>query len=298
MLSANNKKDLEKIKRYGRANDMLLLQQFFPEIYPVVDMTVIESEQDFMDNAEYLSRFNKRNRRADTSIESENFFKSNSSLGSGDNLSYIQNIKAENPDGVMVLFNVCYPHTERYGRDGGMSISVNVGKGIFIEYVGKGFDGEMLLKGKATHESYEIGWDEIRSITRGNINEKRVYLVSDEAYKQHVKVWSETLEKGLGYPREEFESHIPETYQGISDTIMADAITIIKKLPKIQDELEMHKLTSFLISGNCEDGRFTPWQMAADTRFKAQLKNLPNVPELQLKKQQSKALKEWERPFR
>ena len=79
----------------------------------------------------------------------------------------ISKIKKENKNGVLILFHLNVNPTERYERYAGISVGISLGKKIYIDAVGKGFDGREVLKGISRHESYTIPWQDIRKI---NIN--------------------------------------------------------------------------------------------------------------------------------
>jgi len=54
MLTINNLDDIKKMEKYYRTSDMLNLIKFFPEVSPIRDLTIVEDENDFLDNREYL----------------------------------------------------------------------------------------------------------------------------------------------------------------------------------------------------------------------------------------------------
>ena len=54
MLNINNVEDIPLMRQYYRTSDMLNLLEFFPEISPVRNLTIINSEKDFYDNIELL----------------------------------------------------------------------------------------------------------------------------------------------------------------------------------------------------------------------------------------------------
>ena len=296
MLSTKNKKDIDIVRQYGRANDMLLLREFFPKVCPFKDLIIIESEEDYIRNQEYADGF--LNKRPDAIIGAEKTIKSGTAKGtSGENLNFMKRIKEQTPDGVMILFNPNHPQTERYGRDGGISIAVDLGKNIYIDCLGKGFDCQLLSKGNIVpHESYTLTWEDIQNINIENIKQKRT-VTNNEEYQKSVKVWSKFLKDSVGYSVKEFSPHIPKQYQGISAKALSDAIAIIKKLPNLKAVFDVRGLNSFIIQGNIKQGRFTPWQLSDPTRFVAKLKSTNlKVNEAQLKKQQT-SWKEWQKPF-
>ena len=64
MLSMNNLDDRQKMMEYYRTSDMLNLLYFFPELSPIKDLTIVESEEDYLNNKDFLDSFNQN--RVDT----------------------------------------------------------------------------------------------------------------------------------------------------------------------------------------------------------------------------------------
>ena len=56
MLSMNNKNDILNMLKYYRTSDMINLITYFPEISPIRDLTIIESEDDFIKNIDYVTK--------------------------------------------------------------------------------------------------------------------------------------------------------------------------------------------------------------------------------------------------
>lgn len=54
MLTMNNPKDINKMRNYYRTSDMLNLLMYFPEISSIKNLTIIEDEQDYLENIAYI----------------------------------------------------------------------------------------------------------------------------------------------------------------------------------------------------------------------------------------------------
>ena len=54
MLSINNIEDINKMKQYYRTSDMINLLEFFPEISPIRNLTIVENEEDFHKHFELI----------------------------------------------------------------------------------------------------------------------------------------------------------------------------------------------------------------------------------------------------
>lgn len=54
MLSMNNINDKKKMMQYYRTSDMLNLLYFFSELSPIRNLTIVENEEDYLRNKEFL----------------------------------------------------------------------------------------------------------------------------------------------------------------------------------------------------------------------------------------------------
>lgn len=152
MYSLKNDKDIANILKYHRAKDMVNIMTFFPGLSPVDDLAIILDEEDFLKNKEKILHLtsirngNPVNELCMKSIPTKEI--------NPDYIEIIREIKKENKNGVLILFHLNVDVTERYERYAGISIGVSLGKKIYIDAVGKGFDGREVLKGISCHESY------------------------------------------------------------------------------------------------------------------------------------------------
>ena len=64
MLLYKNVEDRVKMNNYYRTSDMIKLLKYFPDISPIIDLTVVENEEDYLSNIEYISTL--KNNRVDT----------------------------------------------------------------------------------------------------------------------------------------------------------------------------------------------------------------------------------------
>ena len=144
MLTINNPNDIEKMKNYYRTSDMLNLLLYFNEISPIKDLTIIEDEQDYLNNLEYIETLNSnrvdslKTRKLLTGIEDSGNKK--------DFIHTLRKIKEKDPQGVLVLFNVTNKPSQRYERYAGISVGIDLGNAVYIDAVGKGFDGREVSK--------------------------------------------------------------------------------------------------------------------------------------------------------
>lgn len=265
MLSMHNIDDREKMMQYYRTSDMLNLLYFFPDLSPITDLVVVDSVEEFCENENYLKSFDQN--RVDT-LKGRVVI--NGIENAGKNNAYyntLLRVKEKDPIGVLVLFNVSNPTSERYERYAGISVGVNLGEFVFIDAVSKGFDGREVTKGICTHERYVIPWYDIRKVSIGNFKDYQTEKISDSDYQQTRKDRIEFL-KSLGLNTEVFLQYIPEDYQEIPDFIWLDLIrNCLKELEKNEDFLASYGLTNFAISGHTEGKRFAPWQISDKSRY-------------------------------
>ena len=271
MLSINNVEDIEKMKRYYRTSDMINLIEFFPEISPVRNLTLIENEDDYYKHFELIKTFDGN--RAD-SLKTKPLITGVENPGYADDfLGTIKEIKEKDPEGVLVLFNLIFGNSERYARYAGISVGVDLGECVHIDAVGQGFDGREVSKSICTHERYYIPWFDLRKCTIDNFKDYRTFKINNEEY---VKTRIDRIEflKSLGLNPAYLAEFIPEEYQEIPDKVWLRVIKgILKKLEKREDFLAAANFKHFAINGHTENTEFAPWQMFDKSRYILSLKN-------------------------
>jgi len=265
MYSLKNYKDIKNIKKYHRAKDMVNIMNYFPGLSPVDDLVVILDEDDYLENKDKISHLasirngNPVNEPCMKSIPTKEI--------NPDYIDVIREIKKANKNGVLILFHLNVDVTERYERYAGISIGVSLGKKIYIDAVGKGFDGREVLKGINCHERYCIPWQDIRKVSINNFKDYNTFIISQENY---LKSREERINYlvSCGLPIEILEQNIPKEYKEIPRFIWLDIIiNIIKQLEKEEEFLRKDGFLEFNISGHTEGDRFRPWQMVDDKRM-------------------------------
>lgn len=265
MYSIKNEKDIYHILKYHRAKDMVNILKFFPGLSPVDDLAVILHEDDYLQNKDkivHLTSIRNGNPISEACMKSIPTKEINP-----DYIEIIKEIKKQNKNGVLILFHLNVTPTERYERYAGISIGVSLGKRIYIDAVGKGFDGREVLKGISRHEGYDIPWYDIRKVNIDNFKNYNTFLISQENY---IKSREERINYLLscGLDLDKLETNIPKEYTEIPSFIWLDVIrNIIKPLEKAEELLRSCNFLEFNISGHTEEDRFRPWQMVDDKRM-------------------------------
>lgn len=265
MLNYDNLEDREKMKQYHRTRDMINLLTFFPEVSPIRNLTIVTSIDDYMKNIEFCKKLPEE--RNDTLITKPSM-KSIEGTSINPNIENIfARVKETDPDGVLVLFDLCHEPSERYERYAGISIAISVDNGVFIDAVGKGFDGREVSKGIVTHERYFIPWFELRRCNIENFKQYQTYLISDRDYEKSRNDRVEFL-CSLGLDKSVVLENVPENYSPIPQFIWLDVIKkVLKKLEGMSEELISAGLNECAISGHTEGRYYLPWQIFDKSRY-------------------------------
>jgi len=265
MYSIQNEKDISKILKYHRAKDMVNIMKYFPGLSPVDDLAVVLDSDDYLKNRDFLSSL--------TSIRNGNpiqelCMKSVPVKEINPNVLEVMDlVKQENEKGVVILFHLNVEASERYERYAGISVGVSLGNFIYIDAVGRGFDGREVLKGISCHERYSIPWSDLRKINIENFHEYQTFQISQDEYLKSREERISFL-KSCGIDSSLLEKKIPKEYEAIPDFIWLDIIkNIIKVVEKEEDILREDKFYEFNLSGHTEGKRFRPWQMVDDQRM-------------------------------
>lgn len=265
MLQYKNMEDREEMMKYHRTRDMIHLLMYFPELSPVENLTIVKSVEDYLEHYEECK--NLSGERNDTLITKPSMKSVEGSGKNPDIVSIFKKVKELDEDGVLILFSLNHPPSERYERYAGISVGVSVGNFIYIEAVGKGFDGREVSKGISVHERYVIPWFDLGFCSTSNFTTYRTYKISQNEYIKSRKDRIKFLES-LNLPKEEIEREVPKEYQDIPNFIWKDIIqNILRKLPKMEEELLSGDLSEFAISGHTEGKRFLPWQIFDKNRY-------------------------------
>lgn len=265
MLSVDKIDDRQKMMDYYRTSEMINLLYFFPQLSPIKDLVIVESEKDYLNNKKSLNGFSQN--RVDTLKGRTPILGIENTGKSDDFYSTLKKIKEKDPFGVLILFNIFGAPSERYERQAGITVMVNLREDIIIEAVSKGFDGREVSKGICYHEKYRIPWFSLRRLSIENLRQYRTYLICNDDY-QKTRIDRIEFLKSIGLNPDVFIPYIPENYHEIPDYIWLSVIRdLLKHLEKDEDFLASYGFTNFAISGHTEGSQFAPWSMYDQKRF-------------------------------
>jgi hypothetical protein len=249
----------------NRTKDMINLLTFFSQVSPIKELFIIESVEDYNNNYEELKDIYAH--RVDSLVSKPVITAIETNSSHQDFIKLIEQIKSIDLEGVLVMFDLSIGYSERYERYAGISIGVSVGNGVYIDAVGKGYDGREVSKNIMTHERYFIPWMSLNKCNLDNLKSFQTYLINEDDYKKSREERVNFL-LTTGAKIEEINKHVPLNYEKVPDFIWEDVIkNILSKLLKMEDELLALGFSEFAISGHTEGKRFMPWGMFDKSRF-------------------------------
>jgi len=180
---------------------------------------------------------------------------------------YIKRVKQSNPQGVVLCIDTEKGTQEKVKTQGAFNVYLQVGSTVYIDFLSKGFDMGAITKGKETHETWAIPWDDILFLKSSNINRFRCDKVSNEAYIKSAKDRIMHL-LNLGYSLEDIKDNIPKEYLPmpiwIKDMLIED---IIIPLYYKQQNLIVNGLKSFGVQGMIIHNHLFPIEINRKERF-------------------------------
>ena len=258
-------KDMEKMKNYHRASDMIDFLFFFPEASSLEKLAIVLDKDDYLNNKEYLDSFDSY--RIDSPKEYSIMEGIESDGLKTDFIKLFDRIKKKNEHAVILFFDLKGDPTKRYKCNAGISINVNLYEDVCIEAVGKGFDGREISKGICVHERYLIPWFELRGVTIDNFYKYKIYQIDQDKYYETRKNRIDYL-LSIGENKEDFINYIPSKYQNITSDIWEDLIqNVLVNLYKKEDILEKSNFKNFAVGGNAFNNKCFIWQMYNKDRF-------------------------------
>lgn len=265
MLTLERKQDIEIMKNYHRASDMIDFLYFFPEATYIKRLAIATDIDDYLSNKEYLDSFDSYRVDSPKDYSVIEGIESNGLIG--DIVNIFEKIKRKNNNGVLLFFDLEGEPSKRYTYDAGISVNVNLYEDVCIEAVGKGFDGREISKGICVHERYLVPWFELKFLTADNLSKYKIFEVDQKKYYEERKNRIDYL-ISIGENEKDFIRYIPATYQHIKKEVWEDLIqTLLVGLYKKEDILEKSNYKNFAIGGNAINGKCFIWQMYNKDRY-------------------------------
>ena len=251
LLNMKNEQDISQMMKYGKVKGTILLNKYLPKLNPFSNVYVVDSHEEWDKIKDSIP--DRIFFRADTKIGDKPVYISGASDDKEEIPEFIDKIKAQNEEGVLDLFESKNEPSPRYTLNGGFNVSFSLNDAIWIEFVGKGFDGRELTKGIACHASYKIPWNQVLFCDQASkLKSYQVHIATQSEYEASVKERIAFFEE-IHIPEEVVRPYIPSQFDGI-DNFLIDILLeqMIFPLYCQSEELKKDHLEQFGIAGNID----------------------------------------------
>ena len=158
-----------------------------------------------------------------------------------------------------------------YEINGVYYLDFRPGENLFIDYLGKGWDGSYLSHGSALHESYTIPWNEILEFKPTKRLPYRDKVVDNKEYTRLRESRIQDLIQ-RGVDPNIAKTAIPIEYSGISNSIFQQINDgIILKMYLSADKLQKYKEYTTIVQ--VENGRIVVPEIILPERLRKKEKN-------------------------
>lgn len=268
------------LMRFRKAKGIVLASKYLPSLIPFSGLKIVSSKEEWekiKDNYPDILTT-----RTDTIIGDLPIVKIDETTGSKEEIpNIIDEIKKQNPNGVLLILEKETPTNPKYENDGGFNVAFYEGDSVVIELVGKGFDSKSITREKAVHERYIIPWDEISFVKDKSDLIRRNYLVPNSSTDlvvnkdEYSKQRQERLEFLESKHEDMFkaEKAIPTEYKPVDIQIIKGILdNIVFELYKNRNELLRDGLRNFNVQGNIVDGKTEVLEFFRHERLKERSK--------------------------
>lgn len=268
ILDLSNKEHLPMINKYKKCRGIALVSKYLPQLDPVNKMYVINSLEDW-EKVEHEFPVHMMTARCDCSSGLNAKLPNGQTFNRDRVKGFIEEVKAVDPNAVIILEDLKKGSNERIHTQGGITLDIQIGDHLYIEYVGPSFDCRELTTGKAVHESWKIPWDEVPFLKDSAIKKYKTSEISQEEYIETAKERILFLIRAFPDRKEEILQTMPKRYNGISRYIFRDVREqVIFPLWLQQEQLLKDGLNSFGVEINAiEDGTLFVYEIEVPDRF-------------------------------
>lgn len=269
ILDLNKKEHLPLINTYKKCKGIALVDKYLPELSPLNKMYVINSIEDW-EKVEDEFPIQMMTARCDCPKGINGKLPNGQTFHRDRVRGYIEEVKSAVPDAVIILEDMKSGSNERIHTQGGLTLDVQIGDHVYMDYVGPGFDARELCIGKAVHEAWNIPWEEVPFMKDSAIKKYKTTEVSQKEYIETAKERALFLIKAFPDRKDEILETIPKRYNGISRQIFRDVREqVIFPLWLQHEQLSRDGLHNFGVEVNIvEDGTLVPMEIQVPDRFK------------------------------
>lgn len=269
ILDLNKNEHIPMINQYKKCKGIALVNKYLPELSPVNRLYVINSYKDW-------EKVEKEFPEKMMTVRCDCAKGVNGKLPSGQTFNrdrvkgYIEEVKSIEPNAVIILEDMKSGTNERIHTQGGVTLDIQIGNHLFIDYVGPGFDARELCEGKAVHEAWNIPWEDVPFMKDSAISKYKVTEITEREYIETAKERMIFLLKAFPDRKDEIFESMPKRYKGINRQIFRDVREkIIFPLWIQHERLSRDGLNNFGVEVNiAEDGTLVPMEIQVQDRLK------------------------------
>lgn len=269
ILDLNKKEHLPMINTYKKCKGIALVDRYLPKLSPLNKMYVINSVEDW-EKVENEFPIQMMTVRCDCPNGINGKLPNGQTFNRDRVRGYIREVKDAVPDAVIILENMKSGSNERIHTQGGVTLDIQIGNHVYMDYVGPGFDARELCIGKAVHESWNIPWEEVPFMKDSAIKKYKTTQINQKEYIETAKERALFLIKAFPDRKNEILETIPKRYNSINRQIFRDIKEqVIFPLWLQHEQLSRDGLRSFGVELNIvENGTLVPMEIQVPDRFK------------------------------
>lgn len=269
ILDLSKKEHIPMINMYKKCKGISLVDKYLPNLSPLNKMYVINSMEDWK-KVENEFPIQMMTARCDCPKGINGKLPNGQTFNRDRVRGYIEEVKSAVPDAVIILEDMKSGSNERIHTQGGVTLDIQIGNHIYMDYVGPGFDCRELCIGKAVHEAWNIPWEEVPFMKDSAIQKYKTMEVNQREYIETAKERALFLIKAFPDKKDEILETIPKRYNGISRQIFRNVREqVIFPLWLQHEQLSKDGLRSFGVEVNIvEDGTLVPMEIQVPDRFK------------------------------
>lgn len=268
LLKLSKNEDVPLINRYKKCRGIALVDKYLPHLSPLNKMYIIDSEEEW-EKVKDEFPIEAMTVRCDCPRGLEGKLLEGQTFHRDRVNQYIKDVKALVPDAVIILEDLKKGTNERIHTRGGFGLDVVIGEYIYIDYVGPSFDCGLLSKGKGSHESFIIPWDEVPFLDDNASKKYSMGIINQMQYEETSKIRKEFLFNAYPERKQEIIDTMPKSYKGIDKQVFRDLRdTVIFPLYLRKEELLKDGMQHFGVEINIvEDGTMIPFEISISSRF-------------------------------
>lgn len=274
ILDLRRKEHASLINMYKKCKGIALVDKYLPQLNPLNKMFVIDSLEDWK-QVEGEFPIKMVTVRCDCSKGVNGKLPSGQTFDRNRVREYIQKVKTLVPNAVIILEDMKEGSNERIHTQGAVCLDIKIGDHVYMDYVGQSFDCREICLGKATHESWNIPWQEVPFMKDSAIRKFKTFEINQEAYIETTKERLVFLIEAFPNRKDEIIETMPKRYQNMSMQAFRNIRdNIIFPLYLQNKQLISEGLNSFGVEVNIvEDGILVPMEIQVSDRFKVKRNN-------------------------